>query len=411
MPQPIHCTECDESAVIDFKIEAPYFQALNNAPVPVFVSREDSRLLLINRTVEKLTGYSAETFTTIHDWAERLRMENTDGTGNPFADHFEPEQALRPVHVTVRTKSGKLLTWELFNAPLGRMADGQGLVITIASDVTDKIEHQQHLENLMDHLEKEVTRRTRDLNMTIEALEKEIAEKNRMSEALTLSKERLKQMSRRTLHVLEADRRTVSKELHDSIGASLAAIKFSLEEKEMKRDQQDGRLDNSLEQEIAFLLATIKETKRISANLRPTTLDDLGLMATIQWYLRQFQRMYGKVRVDYSTDISEKDVPEPMKIIIYRIIQEGLSNAEKHSEAQSVRLHMAFSDGKRSISLLIEDDGRGFDVQEVLSTTDPLSGYGLTAMRERCEIFGGSFRIESRIGEGTRIKAILPLNP
>jgi signal transduction histidine kinase len=98
-----------------------------------------------------------------------------------------------------------------------------------------------------------------------------------------------------------------------------------------------------------------------------------------------------------------------MKIIIYRIVQEGLSNAEKHSEANSVRLQMGFSDGNRSISLFIEDDGRGFDVNEILSEKDPLSGYGLTAMRERCEIFGGSFHIESHPGRGTRINAILPI--
>ena len=209
--------------------------------------------------------------------------------------------------------------------------------------------------------------------------------------------------------MLEADRRTVSKELHDSIGASLAAIKFSLEEKEIKRRQNEGLLDDSLEQEIAYLLDTIKETKRISANLRPTILDDLGLMATIQWYLRQYQRMYGNIHVDYTTTVDEEDVPESMKIIIYRIIQEGLANAEKHSEARTVCLRMAFVDGKKSISLLIEDDGRGFDVEETLSKKDPLSGYGLKAMRERCEIFGGSFHIESRIGQGSRINAILPL--
>jgi signal transduction histidine kinase len=213
----------------------------------------------------------------------------------------------------------------------------------------------------------------------------------------------------RTLDVLEADRRTISKELHDSICASLAALKFSLEENEMQRQQNQGRLDESLDQEIAHLMATIKETKRISANLRPTTLDDLGLLATIQWYLRQFQRLYEGIRVDYRTEVAEQDVPEPMKIIIYRIVQEGLSNALKHSEARSVRLQMGFSDGNRSISLLIEDDGRGFDVEEILSEKDPLSGYGLTAMRERCEIYGGSFHIHSQIDHGTRINAILPI--
>lgn len=270
---------------------------------------------------------------------------------------------------------------------------------------------EQHLEAVKNHLEQLVAERTQDLKATIHALENEIIERKRMSDALSHSRERLKIMSRRTLTVLEADRRTVSKELHDSIGAGLAAIKFSLEEKEIKRTRNHGQLDDSLEQEITYLAAMIKESKRISANLRPTTLDDLGLMATIKWYLRQFRRLYGDTRIEFTTEIAEADVPEPMKIIIYRIIQEGLANAEKHSEANSVRLHMAFTDGNRSISLFIEDDGRGFDVEDVLSQKDPLSGYGLIAMRERCEIFGGSFHIESRIGTGTRINAILPIEP
>lgn len=264
-------------------------------------------------------------------------------------------------------------------------------------------------QSLINKLEKVATKRTKDLNATILALENEIAERKHISDALATSQERLKLLSRSILNVMEADRRTVSKELHDSIGASLAAIKFSLEEKEMRRKENHGRLDASLEQEISYLLATIKETKRISANLRPTTLDDLGLMATIKWYLRQYRRVYGDIRIHYTTAVEEADVPEPMKIIIYRLIQEGLNNAEKHSDARSVRLHMEFSNRKQSISLFIEDDGKGFDVDEVLARKDPLRGYGLTAMRERCEIFGGSFHIESGIGQGTRINAVLPI--
>jgi signal transduction histidine kinase len=230
-----------------------------------------------------------------------------------------------------------------------------------------------------------------------------------MAEALAHSQKRLKQISMRTLNVLEADRQTVSKELHDGVGASLAAIKFSLEEKEFRRVQSNGRLDASLQQEITYLLSTIKETKRISANLRPTTLDDLGLVATIEWYLRQYQRMYGNIDVHYDMDLTEAEVPEKMKIIIYRIVQEGLSNAEKHSEASTVHLKIRFCDDKHAISVSLQDDGRGFDVDETLSEKDPLSGYGLTAMRERCEIFGGSFHIDSKPGAGTTIDAILPI--
>ena len=402
-------TQPDDCDVLNFRIDAPYFQALYHAPIPVLIADDDGRLLMTNHAFQATTGFSHDDFPTVHAWAEHFLTDADNGNKNDFNGLFEPGKVLTPLRISFRNKKGQSLIWELFNAPLGRTSDGQRMVIIVASDITRTIDYERYLETAMNRLEEEVSKRTKDLNATINTLESEIAERKHIGDALSISRERLKNMSRRILDVLEADRRTVSKELHDSIGASLAAIKFSLEEKEMQREQNDGRLDESLDQEIAYLLATIKETKRISANLRPTTLDDLGLMATIQWYLRQFQRLYGNIRVECRTDIAEKDVPEAMKIIIYRIIQEGLSNAEKHSEASSIRLQMGFSDGNRSISLLVEDDGRGFDVEDVLSEKDPLSGYGLTAMRERCEIFGGSFHIESHLGRGTRINAILPI--
>ena len=244
---------------------------------------------------------------------------------------------------------------------------------------------------------------------SLEESDKGASDPGIIAKTLKNTEERIKRLSKRTLEVLEADRQTISKELHDSIGASLAAIKFSLEEKEMTRLQNEGRLDESLDQEIAYLMETIKETKRISANLRPTTLDDLGLLATIEWYIRQFKQLYGDIQIDYTTEVAEQSIPETMKIIIYRIIQEGLSNAEKHSEASAIRLTLKSSINNSAISLSIEDNGRGFDVDKILSNKDPLSGYGLTAMQERCEIVGGSFKVNSNINRGTRIIALLPL--
>lgn len=247
------------------------------------------------------------------------------------------------------------------------------------------------------------------LDRTIKSLRAEIAKREHMSNALTYSRERLKRMSRHTLDILEADRRTISRELHDSIGASLSAIKFSLEEKELLIAKNKGSGNMSLKQEINTLIETIKETKRISAHLRPTILDDLGLLATIEWYTRQFQRIYGGIAISYTAEVSEDDIPESIKINIYRIIQESLSNAERHGNASHINLGLEICDGKSSISLTIEDDGQGFEIDELELEKDPLSGYGLTAMRERCEIFGGSFHLDSKPGKGTRVMAILPL--
>lgn len=397
-----------EAEILNFHFEAPYFQALYKAPVPVIIAREDGRLLLLNRAFEKATGYSAEELPTIEDWRRVQEIDEAE-MNERFKDYFNLQKVLLPIRITVKTKDGMSLIWELFSAPLGCTTDGQRMVINIASDVTEKVDHQRHLESLASQLEVEVSKRTQALDATIKELEKEIEGRKRMESALALSRERLKNLSLRALTILEADRCSISKELHDSLGASLAAIKFSLEEKEMKRSQAGGHLDDPLDQEVGYLLDAIKETKRISAHLRPTTLDDLGLVATVTWYLRQYQRLYRSIAVDFSTEIMDRDVPDAMKIVIYRLVQEGLSNAAKHGEASTVRLRMAHSDDGQSIALFIEDDGCGFDVQEAISHKDPLSGYGLTAMRERCEIFGGSFHIDSQAGRGTRIHAILPV--
>jgi PAS domain S-box-containing protein len=402
-------THRDDCAAIDLHIEGLYVQAFCNAPFPVLIARDDGRFLMMNNAFKSATGYGDDTVPTIDSWKRHIRVVAAKNDEIDFGSFFERESLPESLRISVRTKNGDWLAWDLFISLFAKTTDGQRLVVIVAMDVTPATKNEQHLEAEAHRLKKEVSEKKIDLNATINRLESEIVQRRQMSDALSLSRERLKNISRRTLDVLEADRRTVSKELHDSIGASLAAIKFSLEEKEMVREENQGRLDQSINQEIAYLKATIKETKRISANLRPTTLDDLGLMATIDWYLRQFQRLCGKINLDYQKEITEADIPDAMKIIIYRIVQESLSNTQKHSEAKSVRLLIGFADGGRSISLSIEDDGRGFDVDEVFSQKDPLSGYGLTAMRERCEIFGGSFHIESHTGQGTRINAILPI--
>ena len=271
-------------------------------------------------------------------------------------------------------------------------------------------ENVSQLKQSGDPKDKSLSKSATNLCELIDDLNNENSDSNNRVATVGIAEERIKRLSRRTLELLEADRQTISRELHDSIGASLAAIKFSLEEKEMMRVKHNGRLDESLDQEITYLMNTIKETKRISANLRPATLDDLGLVATIDWYIRQFKQLYGYIQIDYRVDIAEARIPEFMKIIIYRIIQEGLSNAEKHSEANTIHLDLRFEDkDSEHISLTIKDNGQGFEVDSVLSNKDPLSGYGLTAMMERCEIVGGTFNITSVKGRGTKVKAVLPV--
>ena len=245
-----------------------------------------------------------------------------------------------------------------------------------------------------------------DQVLAIATIAKDISARRQMEENLRESEARLKELSLKSIEALEADRRTVSRELHDSIGASLAALKFMLEEAADSMTTNFGSGYGTLQRSIPFLLKTIKEVKRISVNLRPLTIDDLGLVMTMKGYINQFRTQYG-MDCDCHITLCEQDVPESMKIVVYRILQEALTNAGKHSRAQKVAVRLEKDED--FIKLDIKDDGDGFDPAHP-NVKDPLSGYGLKSMRERVEICNGEFSIASEPGQGTLIRARLPLS-
>ena len=199
----------------------------------------------------------------------------------------------------------------------------------------------------------------------------------------------------------------MAKELHDGIGANLSAIKFIVEEKQAQLEKSGLNLPISLKPIIAHLTDTIKETKSISARLRPSTLDDLGLNATISWYCREFSSYQDGIKIEYRIDVDEEKIPEDYKIVIYRIVQEAMNNAAKHADPSLIRIDTDFHN--EHIRLVVEDNGTGFNIQKADSSDDPLSGYGLQSMRERTEIIGGTFEIDSQPGLGTRVEVLLPL--
>jgi PAS domain S-box-containing protein len=245
--------------------------------------------------------------------------------------------------------------------------------------------------------------------VALATIAKDISLRKQMEKELRRSRQHLQELSRKSIEALESDRQTTAKELHDGIGASLAAIKFRLEGIVQEIAQKPQQAAASLEESIAYLQDTIKETKQISAKLRPTMLDDLGLLSTITWYMRQFSEKFGNIQLRPRIEAREEDIPKSLKILIYRVLQESLHNAAKHSEAEEV--YISLKTDPHQIVLEVADNGSGFDVQEVLGRHDALNGYGLASMQEHAEIADGSLTIDSSLGEGTCIKMIFPQKP
>jgi signal transduction histidine kinase len=271
-----------------------------------------------------------------------------------------------------------------------------------------RVQSDNALRTAHDELELRVRQRTAELARTNEKLQLEIEDREKAEEGLRNSEKELRLLSVQLLTAQEDERRRISRELHDSIGQALSAVKFTVENvlQEMK-EQGGGTGVQSLETTVRMVQGAVEEVRRIQRNLRPPTLDDLGLLATISWFCREYEGVYADIRIEREIDLEEADVPDPLKIVIYRVMQEALNNVAKHSRTKAVRLALRRADGR--VEMEIEDHGVGFDPDELFSGKDTDRGFGLFSMKERTELSDGGFSIESERDRGTTILASWPL--
>jgi len=236
----------------------------------------------------------------------------------------------------------------------------------------------------------------------------DITDRKKMERALMRSENELRFLSSQLLSAEERERKRIAHELHDGIGQALTAIKFSVEN--TVRNLSDLQIDfdsKPLQATVPLIQKTVEEVRRIIMDLRPSTLDDLGILATISWFSREFSTIYSTIAIEKRIAIEEEEIPVSLKTVIFRILQEGLHNAAKYSQAEHILLCLEKMD--RRIVLLIEDEGVGFDVETVLAQKNEKQGIGLASMRERALFSGGAFSIKTAPGQGTSICAMWPL--
>jgi signal transduction histidine kinase len=225
--------------------------------------------------------------------------------------------------------------------------------------------------------------------------------------ALEKANEELRHLSSKLLSAHEEERKRVASEIHDTIGACLSAVMFKVTDVLRQTEQNPHASAEPLRTIIPVVQEGIDECRRIQMDLRPSMLDDIGILATLSWFCRRYQTIYSEIRIEQEIEIKEGDVPPPLKIVVFRVIQETVNNIAKHSRANLVRLSLRKLNDR--LELMLQDNGQGFNLEEAHSQESTKRGLGLSSMKERVELSRGFFAIESTEGKGTIIRASWPL--
>jgi PAS domain S-box-containing protein len=239
------------------------------------------------------------------------------------------------------------------------------------------------------------------------AVVEDITPRKQTQEKLEESERNLRYLAAQLLTAQERERQRISRDLHDDLGQSLVALKLHLEAIEREEPANLTVIRQKLAIQTAFIDDIVNNVRRLCMDLRPTTLDVLGLIMALKRLFKEFSALYG---IKFSLDLDEvRNLLSPQaQIIIYRIFQEALTNIAKY--AQATRATVTIKRENDKVSFTMQDNGKGFNLEQVRARKDGKRGLGLAAMEERVRMLGGTLEMQSQKGVGTRISFKIPVS-
>jgi len=417
-----------------------------NIPAIVFKGYVDWSIDLFDNKVEEITGYTKEAFNSRQmKWSEIMLEEDIRGFSDVFAQALKTKMAYVR-EFRIRTKTGEIKwiqdrSYIVFNEE-GKVDSVNGIFF----DITDRKQAEKELKKYRDHLEELVQNRTYDLMLANEQLQREISERRQAEEGLQKAHEELERRvekrteelsqlnielkheieersqaekalreSREELQFLtsefitaqENERRRISRELHDELGQALAGLKIHLVEMEGKFRKDQQTLKRDCGRLLSYVDEIIENVRRLSRDLSPVLLELMGLSSSLEYLFSDVSERY---RIGCALDIDKIDnlFSKHAQINIYRIFQECLTNMVRHSQATHFSVVIKEQDDR--VSLTVQDNGRGFNVKQILTRKASQRGIGIAAMHERVRMLGGSLDIWSQEGMGTRINYDIPID-
>ncbi len=272
-----------------------------------------------------------------------------------------------------------------------------------AHDVTDRQRARKELDKINKELEARVKQRTAQLQRIVSDLQGEVTERIKAERMILDDQKQLRQLTSELLLIEEKERRKIATGLHDSIGQILAFSSIELanfiKSASPKQARPLAHVRKMIEQAIA-------EIRTLTFDLSPTVLYTFGLEAAVEHLAEQFSEEHG-FQCHFDSCMQDKPISDEVQILLYRSVRELLVNIAKHARANNVNVDLSRSNDHFQIK--IEDDGVGFDISKLHSSSKKRNRFGLLSVRERLSHFDGSFDIQSDPGKGTKVKLLVPL--
>ena len=237
--------------------------------------------------------------------------------------------------------------------------------------------------------------------ITILSLVHDVTERRRAEETQNRSYEEIRQLSNHLQNIREEERSHIAREIHDELGQQLTVLKMNVLGLGKKLDGADTAIHEKISEIIDMLDETVRSVRKISSELRPSLLYNLGLVAAIEWQLKEFEKGSG-IKTVFIEPAEELEISDPAKKGLFRIFQESLTNAGRHANATRIIVSLEQNNGQ--LILTVEDNGQGFEKEKIGSKQT----LGILGMKERCQMMGGDFTIRSAPAKGTAVIAAIP---
>ena len=362
----LHAQEELKGKVVDLeRSEERYRSIFENSPIGIFQSTFEGRFLRVNPALAGILRYESP-------------EELVDSVSDIGAEIYADPEARAGILRRIQENGGRITCeYEYF-----RKDGSRGIGHLTLRMINDENGAPHHLDG------------------TVE----DVTEKRMMEKRLQQTMGQLRTLSHRLLEVQEMERRYIARELHDEIGQTLTALRIDLKRTGRPEAPEAAALKPGESADLVEDL--INKVRNLSVELRPSIIDDFGLTEALSWYVNRLNAKAGFKVVFYS-DFTEERFPPVLELTCFRITQEALTNAARHSNAAFVYVDLERMGGE--LHLTVRDDGKGFDIDETRMRALKGESFGLLGMQERASLAGGYLKLTSEPGKGTVIHACFPL--